>query len=105
MKLRLLVLTAALLSFSYAAPCSFSQHQGSAGNSDQNDYSDTAQSDQGKHPPPIVQQAEPDKVKHDGGKNDVDAIGNRKMGGRGMGNWYSIEGEIRMGKQYAQMVE
>src|SRR5205823_6685019 len=25
--------------------------------------------------------------------------------GRGMGNWYSIEGEIRMGKQYAQQVE
>src|SRR5207253_3082799 len=39
------------------------------------------------------------------GKNDVDAIGNRKMGGRGMGNWYSIESEIRMGKEYAQQVE
>ena len=105
MKLRLLVLTAALLSFSYAAPWSFSQDQGSAGPSDQNASSDTAQSDQGTPPPPIVQPADPDKVKHDGGKNDVDAIGNRKMGGRGMGNWYSIEGEIRMGKQYAQMVE
>src|SRR5204863_7469113 len=39
------------------------------------------------------------------GKNDVDAIGNRKMGGRGMGNWYSIESEISMGKEYAQQVE
>src|SRR5712692_5053306 len=105
MKLRLLVLTAALLSFSYAAPWSFSQDQGSAGPSDQNASSDTAQGDQGTPPPPTVQPADPDKVKHDGGKNDVDAIGNRKMGGRGMGNWYSIEGEIRMGKQYAQMVE
>jgi predicted Zn-dependent protease len=45
------------------------------------------------------------KVKHDGGKNDVDAIGNRKMGGRGMGNWYSIESEIKMGKSYAQQIE
>src|SRR5206468_9621543 len=33
------------------------------------------------------------------------AIGNRKMGGRGMGNWYTIESEIRMGKEYAQQVE
>ncbi|HZQ91000.1 MAG TPA: M48 family metalloprotease [Terriglobales bacterium] len=40
-----------------------------------------------------------------GGKDDVDAIGNRKMGGRGFGNWYSLESEIRMGKEYAQQVE
>ena len=52
-----------------------------------------------------VDEADPSKVKHDGGLDDVDAIGNRKIGGRGLGNWYSIEGEIRMGKQYAQMVE
>jgi len=49
--------------------------------------------------------ADPDKVKHDGGKDDVDAIGNRKVGGRGLGNWYSIESDIKMGKQYAQMVD
>jgi len=55
--------------------------------------------------PAIVQPADPDKVKHDGSKADVDAIGNRKVGGRGMGNWYSLEGEIRMGKEYAQQVE
>jgi predicted Zn-dependent protease len=55
--------------------------------------------------PALVQPADPDKVKHDGGKNDVDAIGNRKIGGRGMGNWYTLEGEIRMGKEYAQQVE
>src|SRR6266852_4472568 len=105
MKLRLLVLTAALLGFSHAAPWSFSQDQGGASPSGQSASNDTAQSDQGTPPPPAVQPADPDKVKHDGGKNDVDAIGNRKMGNRGMGNWYSIEGEIRMGKQYAQMVE
>src|SRR5262252_3922950 len=55
--------------------------------------------------PAIVQPADPDKVKHDGSKADVDAIGNRKVGGRGMGNWYSLETEIRMGKEYAQQVE
>jgi len=52
-----------------------------------------------------VQPADPSKVKHDGGKSDVDAIGNRKIGGRGLGNWYSLESDIKMGKQYAQMVD
>ncbi len=52
-----------------------------------------------------VQEPDDSKVKHDGTKNDVDAIGNRKVGGRGMGNWYSLESEIRMGKQYAMQVE
>ncbi len=35
----------------------------------------------------------------------MDAIGNRKIGGRGLGDWYSLETEIRMGKQYAMQVE
>ena len=47
----------------------------------------------------------PGSYPHDGGKADVDAIGNRKMGGRGLGNWYSLEKEIRIGKEYSQMVE
>ena len=55
--------------------------------------------------PPIVQQPDDSKVKHDGSKSDVNAIGNRKVGGRGLGDWYSLESEIRMGKQYAQEVE
>ena len=62
--------------------------------------------DTAKEPAPaIVQQPDDSKVKHDGSKNDVNAIGNRKVGGRGLGDWYSLEGEIRMGKQYAQEVE
>ena len=40
-----------------------------------------------------------------GGKDDVDAIGNRGVGGRGLGDWYSTETEMKMGKQYAMMVE
>ena len=55
--------------------------------------------------PPPIQEPDDSKVKHDGSKSDVDAIGNRKVGGRGMGNWYSLETEIRMGKQYAMQVE
>ena len=55
--------------------------------------------------PPPIQEPDDSKVKHNGTKSDVDAIGNRKVGGRGMGNWYSLETEIRMGKQYAMQVE
>jgi beta-barrel assembly-enhancing protease len=55
--------------------------------------------------PSVVEQPDDSRVKHDGSKNDVNAIGNRKVGGRGLGDWYSLEGEIRMGKQYAQEVE
>src|ERR1700694_2261623 len=55
--------------------------------------------------PPPIQEPDDSKVKHNGTKSDVDAIGNREVGGRGMGNWYSLESEIRMGKQYAMQVE
>jgi len=40
-----------------------------------------------------------------GSKDDVDAIGNRNVGKRGLGDWYSTDTEIKMGKQYAMMVE
>ncbi len=65
----------------------------------------SANGDQTPSGPPPVQEPDDSKVKHDGGKDDVDAIGNRKVGGRGMGDWYSLETEIRMGKQYSMQVE
>jgi len=65
----------------------------------------TNQTDSATPNPPVIDEPAPDRVKHDGGEDDVDAIGNRKIGGRGLGNWYSLESEIRMGRQYAQMVE
>jgi predicted Zn-dependent protease len=40
-----------------------------------------------------------------GSIDDVSAVGNRDIGGRGMGNWYSTESEIKMGKQYAMEIE
>ena len=40
-----------------------------------------------------------------GSIEDVNAVGNRNIGGRGLGNWYSTDGEIRMGKQYADQIE
>lgn len=54
--------------------------------------------------PDVVPQKEHVDVKQ-GSKDDVEAIGNRDMGKRGMGNWYSLESEIRMGKQYAQQID
>jgi beta-barrel assembly-enhancing protease len=55
--------------------------------------------------PPAVQEPPDSKVKHDGSINDVDAIGNRKVGARGLGDWYSLETEIKVGKQYAMQVD
>jgi predicted Zn-dependent protease len=46
------------------------------------------------------------KVYHDGSIHDISAIGNRNVGcGRGVGNWYSVESQINMGRQYAQQVD
>ena len=55
-------------------------------------------------PMPAPGQKEQLKVKA-GSKDDVNAIGNRGMGGKGLGDWYSLEKEVAMGKQYAAMVE
>ena len=40
-----------------------------------------------------------------GSIEDVSAVGNREIGKRGLGNWYSTDGEIKMGKQYADEIE
>ena len=118
MKLRLLALTAALSALAFTSPSLFAQAQGgsdpgaktgSAGPAQTAppDSSKTAASDDSTASlPPVVQGADPDKVKHDGGIDDVNAIGNRNVGcNRGMGNWYSIEKQIAMGKSYAMQVE
>jgi beta-barrel assembly-enhancing protease len=66
---------------------------------------------------PAAAQAEPDTSssvqesnevhgrKHVGGKADIDSIGKRKIGEKGLGNWYSIEHEIQIGREYSHMVE
>lgn len=57
-------------------------------------------------PPEALPTQEDSQIKHDGGKNDVDAVGNRNVGcGRGVGNWYSVERQVAMGRQFAQQVE
>lgn len=43
---------------------------------------------------------------HGAAINDLDAIGNRNVGcNKGFGNWYSLEKQIAMGKQFADQVE
>ncbi|MGD0414367.1 MAG: M48 family metalloprotease [Terriglobales bacterium] len=69
------------------------------------DASSSNPSDSTHSGPPPVQEPDASKVKHDGKEDDVDAIGNRNVGGRGLGDWYSLETEIRMGKQYSMQVE
>jgi hypothetical protein len=65
----------------------------------------TSSGDSKSTEPPPIQEPDDSKVKHDGSEKDVDAIGNRKVGGRGLGNWYSLETEIKVGQQYAMQVE
>jgi hypothetical protein len=48
--------------------------------------------------------SQPVKVKP-GSTEDVNAVGNRDIGGRGMGNWYSTDTEIKMGRTYADQIE
>jgi beta-barrel assembly-enhancing protease len=48
----------------------------------------------------------PVKSRHDGSIRDIDAVGNRNVGcGRGVGNWFSIEKQIAMGRSYSEQVE
>jgi beta-barrel assembly-enhancing protease len=48
--------------------------------------------------------SDPIKVKP-GSIEDVNAVGNRDIGGRGLGNWYSTDSEIKMGRMYAAEID
>ena len=126
MKLRFLLLACALFAFT---PYLFSQSGDSSSKTDKGSASPSAQgttapqspsaspagaskdgaakNDDAEPPlPPAVQGADPEKVRHEGGKSDVDAVGNRNVGcNRGFGNWYSIEKQVSAGKQYSMQVE
>ena len=78
-------------------------------------------------PPPVATKADLDKAREDAAKNnnepipdpgddlkknikkgsieDVNSAGTRDIGGRGLGNWFSTDWEVRNGKQYAMEVE
>ncbi|HZE79645.1 MAG TPA: M48 family metallopeptidase [Candidatus Polarisedimenticolia bacterium] len=47
-----------------------------------------------------------DKFYHGTGINDLNAIGNRNVGcNRGLGNWYTLDTQVRMGQEFARQVE
>jgi predicted Zn-dependent protease len=57
-------------------------------------------------PPAALPTQDDGQIKHNGTKTDVDAVGNRNVGcGRGVGNWYSVERQVAMGRGYAQQIE
>jgi predicted Zn-dependent protease len=59
-----------------------------------------------KQAPATLPTQDDSQIKHDGGITDVDAVGNRNVGcTRGMGNWYTVEGQVARGRVYAQQIE
>src|SRR6478736_9585001 len=52
------------------------------------------------------QSGDDDKFYQGKGINDLNAIGNRNVGcNRGLGNWYTLDTQVKMGQQFAQQVE
>jgi predicted Zn-dependent protease len=104
MKFRATALMGALLVFGFSPAASYA-----ANNS--NDSSDKDQSTVSTAAPTTPGAAVPNEpsatnTPHDGGKDDVDAIGDRNVGcSKGMGNWYSLERQIALGKQISMQVE
>src|SRR5271154_6972894 len=101
MKLRWLAIAVGLAAFS-AVPWTMAQDQDK----------ETTQPKAGDvqnapaQPPANLPTQDDSQIKHDGTKTDVDAVGNRNVGcGRGVGNWYSIERQVAMGRSYAQQIE
>jgi hypothetical protein len=62
-----------------------------------------------KADPPPIPKAEPgedlDPKIAKGSEDDVNAVGQRNIGTRGMGNWYSTSWEIGVGNQYSHEIE
>lgn len=93
----ILVSSAALIVFGCAVPPSLSQDRDHASTSAQRSSGSTV---------PAVEPADSGKVKHSGGKTDVDAIGERNVGCKtGVGNWYGVEKQVALGRHYVQQVE
>ncbi len=101
MKLRWLAIAIALAAFS-VGPWTFAQV--SDEDKDQPKSGDVQNAP--KQAPATLPTQEDSQIKHDGGKTDVDAVGNRNVGcQRGFGNWYTVEGQVARGRQYAQQIE
>ena len=119
MKLRWLAISAALAAFS-AGPWTWAQTQDPGQTQTQTQtqtQAPTQDPDKGqpkaadvqnapKQAPAALPTQDDSQIKHDGTKTDVDAVGNRNVGcGRGVGNWYTVEGQVARGRVYAQQIE
>src|SRR6202162_4536451 len=114
MKLRWLAIAVGLVSFC-AAPWTLAQTQTSG--QGQNPQAQVPDQDKAqpkasdvenapKQAPAALPTADDSQINHNGGKTDVDAVGNRNVGcGRGVGNWYTVEGQVARGRVYAQQIE
>ncbi|HEU5413284.1 MAG TPA: M48 family metallopeptidase [Candidatus Angelobacter sp.] len=52
------------------------------------------------------QSTDNDKFYHGSGINDLNAIGSRNVGcNRGLGNWYTLDAQVRLGQEFAKQVE
>src|SRR6202045_1902824 len=101
MKLRWLAIAVVLAAFS-AGPWTLAQVSDQDKDQPKSDDVQNAP----KQAPATLPTADDSQIKHDGGKTDVDAVGNRNIGcGRGVGNWYTVEGQVARGRVYAQQIE
>jgi predicted Zn-dependent protease len=74
--------------------------------SQQNDQDKSGQQKKGKDQDKDKQSGDDDKFYHGKGINDINAIGDRNVGcNRGLGNWYTLDSQVRMGQEFAQQVE
>jgi predicted Zn-dependent protease len=103
MKLRFLAVVLTLALAVSTAPLAFGQDQGAPADTKQPAPDQAKDTSKGAVPDAVPQKENVDVKK--GSRDDVEAIGNRDIGGRGMGDWYSLDSEIRMGKEYSQYVE
>ncbi len=91
------------------APLGVAQSQGSS-TQDSSSSAQTSQPSQTTQDSTGNGQYLPDKPEKNAPPKDVmdniDAIGNRNVGcNKGMGNWYSLEKQVAMGRSYSQQVE
>jgi predicted Zn-dependent protease len=101
MKLRWLAISVALAAFS-AGPWTLAQ----VSDQDKDQPKSGEVQNAPAQPPASLPTQDDSQIKHDGTKTDVDAVGNRNVGcGRGVGNWYTVEGQVARGRVYAQQIE
>jgi len=84
-------------------PMGIAQNQSASSTQDPNAGSNPPAQD--TNPPAPADKPDKNAPSPEAMKN-IDAIGNRNVGcNKGLGNWYSLDKQVAMGRQYSQMVE